>query len=86
MRDRLWKNGWEELAFVRRKRNPKRKSIEPNSFKMRRDASKRIEIDAQASTGWKATYDCAFFEPLAFPPADLPPVILKDLDLFGGNG
>jgi len=24
------------------------------------------------------TYDCAFLEPLAFPP-DLPPVILKDL-------
>jgi hypothetical protein len=27
-----------------------------------------------------ATYDCAFLEPLAFPP-DLPPVIL--IDLFG---
>jgi hypothetical protein len=25
------------------------------------------------------TYDCAFLEPLAFPP-DLPPVILIDLD------
>jgi hypothetical protein len=34
--------------------------------------------------GEDATHDCAFLEPLAFPP-DLPPVILMDLDLFGGE-
>jgi hypothetical protein len=34
------------------------------------------------TTGWKGlgTHDCAFLEPLAFPP-DLPPVILSE---FGG--
>ena len=28
----------------------------------------------------RGTHDCAFLEPLAFPP-DLPPVILMDLEL-----
>jgi len=32
----------------------------------------------------EATHDCAFLEPLAFPP-DLPPVMLMDLDLFAGG-
>jgi hypothetical protein len=31
------------------------------------------------------THDCAFLEPLAFPP-DLPPVILIDLLLMGKFG
>lgn len=30
------------------------------------------------------TYDCAFLEPLAFPP-DFPPVILKDLVVWVGK-
>jgi hypothetical protein len=48
----------------------------------KKDASKASKVPYKQ--GKDATYDCAFLEPLAFPP-DLPPVILMDLDLFGGE-
>jgi hypothetical protein len=49
-------------------------------MKMRK---RRVEKGIQGAFVKKdATHDCAFLEPLAFPP-DLPPVILIDLDFFG---
>lgn len=41
-----------------------------------RDAPKDSGYDINSRMG--RTHDCAFLEPLAFPP-DLPPVILMDL-------
>jgi hypothetical protein len=49
-------------------------------MKREKDASKTCKVLCKQMKD--ATYDCAFLEPLAFPP-DLPPVILMDLDLFG---
>ena len=46
----------------------------------KKDASKAPQVRCKQE-GKDATHDCAFLEPLAFPP-DLPPVILMDLDLF----
>lgn len=51
-------------------------------FEDEKDASRSFEVQVNKRG---STHDCAFLEPLAFPP-DLPPVILMDLDLFGGNG
>jgi hypothetical protein len=41
---------------------------------MREKGEKRVKSD-QGKGNREATHDCAFLEPLAFPP-DLPPVIL----------
>ena len=42
---------------------------------------KDIQQSKQTRCKVNETYDCAFLEPLAFPP-DLPPVILSDLDVY----
>lgn len=51
--------------------------MDEDGTRTRQKASK-----VRCKQGKDATHDCAFLEPLAFPP-DLPPVILMNLDLFG---
>jgi hypothetical protein len=51
--------------------------------KRQKDASKAPKGQGEGGKQrWegRGTHDCAFLEPLAFPP-DLPPVILMDLEL-----
>jgi hypothetical protein len=50
---------------------------------MREKGERRVKSgqDTKAKGGNReATHDCAFLEPLAFPP-DLPPVILREVGL-----
>jgi hypothetical protein len=44
------------------------------------DGKKDASRASTGKQGGDATHDCAFLEPLAFPP-DLPPVILRDLEI-----
>ena len=46
---------------------------------------KHLKFKINKPKGRENTHDCAFLEPLAFPP-DLPPVILRDLLVVGEKG
>jgi hypothetical protein len=72
----LGRSAIEWLAKAQRSRD----AIDATCARREKDASKAAKIPRQRGGNREATHDCAFLEPLAFPP-DLPPVILREVGL-----